>query len=129
MTDKREIRRYLWDSLEMHCLRRDAILSTALVFVLTAGAGFLIGFLMVRSRKRDIDLMRTMGTSNGLIYLSFAAEQMLCLIVGTAAGAATYTWQPLIPLVIFMGIYFAGLSAALIIFLRSNLLTAIKKDE
>lgn len=33
MTDKREIRRYLWDSLEMHCLRRDAILSTVLVFL------------------------------------------------------------------------------------------------
>lgn len=31
MTDKREIRRYLRNSLEMHCLRRDAILSTVLV--------------------------------------------------------------------------------------------------
>lgn len=104
-------------------------LSTALVFVLTAGAGFLIGILMVRSRKRDIDLMRTMGTSNANLYLSFTAEQMLCMIVGTAAGAATYAWQPLMQLVIFVGIYFVGLSAALIVFLRSNLLTAIKKDE
>lgn len=104
-------------------------LSTLLVFVLTAGAGFLIGFLMVRSRKRDIDLMRTMGTPNGKIYLSFAAEQLLCVTAGTVAGAATYHLQPLSQLVVFVGIYFVGLSAALLFFLRSNLLTAIKKDE
>ena len=34
MTDKREIRRYLRDSLEMRCLWRDAILSTVLVLLL-----------------------------------------------------------------------------------------------
>lgn len=104
-------------------------LSTLLVFVLTAGAGFLIGFLMVRSRKRDIDLMRTMGTPNSNIYLSFAAEQMLCLIAGTFLGAATYQAQPPVQLVIFVGTYFVGLSAALVLFLRSNLLSAIKKEE
>ncbi len=104
-------------------------LSTMLVFVLAAGAGFLIGFLMVRSRKRDIDLMRTMGTPNGKIYMSFAVEQMLCVIAGTVAGAASHNWQPLTQLSIFVGIYFIGLSAALLFFLRSNLLTDIKKDE
>lgn len=104
-------------------------LSTLLVFVLTAGAGFLIGFLMVRARKRDIDLMRTMGTPNGKIYLGFAAEQMLCVTAGTVAGAASHNWQPLTQLSIFVGIYFIGLSAALLFFLRSNLLTDIKKDE
>lgn len=104
-------------------------LSTLLVFVLAAGAGFLIGFLMVRSRKRDIDLMRTMGTPNGKIYMSFAEEQMLCVTAGTVAGAASNNWQPLTQLSIFIGIYFVGLSAALLFFLRSNLLTDIKKDE
>ena len=104
-------------------------LSTLLVFALTAGAGFLIGFLMVRSRKRDIDLMRTMGTPNGKIYLSFAAEQMLCVSAGTVAGAVSQAWQPLGQLGVFVGIYFAGLSRALLFFLRSNLLTDIKKDE
>lgn len=104
-------------------------LSTLLVFVLTAGAGFLIGFLMVRSRKRDIDLMRTMGTPNGKIYLSFAAEQMLCVTAGTMAGAISQTSQPIDQLAVFVGIYFVGLSAALLFFLRSNLLTDIKKDE
>lgn len=34
MIDKKDIRRYLWDSMEMTCLRRDAILSTVLVFLL-----------------------------------------------------------------------------------------------
>lgn len=104
-------------------------LSTLLVFVLAAGAGFLIGFLMVRSRKRDIDLMRTMGTPNGKIYLSFAAEQMLCVTAGTVAEAISQASQPIGQLAVFVGIYFVGLSAALLFFLRSNLLTDIKKDE
>lgn len=104
-------------------------LSTLLVFVLAAGAGFLIGFLMVRSRKRDIDLMRTMGTPNSKIYLSFAAEQMLCVTAGTMAGAISQALQPIGQLAIFVGFYFVGLSAALLFFLRSILLTDIKKDE
>ena len=73
--------------------------------------------------------MRTMGTPNGKIYMSFAVEQMLCVIAGTVAGAASHNWQPLTQLSIFVGIYFTGLSAALLFFLRSNLLTDIKKDE
>lgn len=103
-------------------------LSAVLVFVLSAGAGFLIGFLMIRSRKREISLMRTMGTPNWYIYLSFAAEQMVCVLVGILLGGITYLSQPLWQLAVFAGVYFIGLSVALLIFLRKNLLTTIKED-
>lgn len=104
-------------------------LSTMLVFLLSAGTGFLIGFLMIRSRKREIALMRTMGTPDGKIYTSFAMEQMLCVILGTAVGGGLYFWQPVDQLAVFVGIYFVGLTVALLIFLRSNLLTGIKQTE
>lgn len=104
-------------------------LSALLVFVLSAGVGFLIGFLMIRSRKREISLMRTMGAPNRSIYTSFATEQMLCVIAGTLLGIATYDWQPPFQLLVFCGVYFIGLSAALLVFLQKNLLTSIKEDE
>ena len=103
-------------------------LSALLVFVLSAGAGFLIGFLMIRSRKWEISLMRTIGTPNRHIYFSFAAEQMACVIVGTLIGSITNASQLAQQLVAFGGVYFIGLSMALLIFLRKNLLTSIKEE-
>lgn len=100
-----------------------------LVFILSAGAGFFLGFLMIRSRKREIILMRTLGRANWAIYVSYALEQMLCIAAGTALGGMLYQWQPLDRLIIFVGIYFVGLSAALILFLNSKLLTTIKEEE
>lgn len=104
-------------------------LCTMLVFVLTAGAGFFLGFLMIRQRKREIILMRTLGKPNAWIYRDFAMEQMLALLAGAFIGGLAFLWQPAGRLVLFALVYFAGLSAALIIFLRSTLLTTIKEDE
>ena len=102
---------------------------TTLVFILSAGAGFFVGFLMVRFRKRDVTLMRTMGTPNPSIYLGFVLEQMLCVLLGTLLGGFYFLFQPVVRLAAFIGIYFVGLSIALLIFLNSNLLTTIKEDE
>lgn len=99
-------------------------LSALLVFVLSAGAGFLIGFLMIRSRKREISLMRTMGTPNWHISISFVAEQMLCVTAGSLLGVGA----PLHKIAIFVAVYCAGLSAALLIFLHKNLLTILKEE-
>ncbi len=102
---------------------------TVLVLCLSAGAGLLIGFLMVRSRKREIALMRTLGTPEGSIFLRFVLEQMLCFALGIAIGGAYNRWQPAQQLWILTGVFFAGLTAALLIFLRKNLITTIKEDD
>lgn len=99
------------------------------VFVMGAVAGFLIGFLTVRSRKREIALMRTMGTPNRAVFVSFMLEQMLCMIFGVLLGGSYHYWNPADRLAVLVGIYFVGLASALLIFLRKNLLTAIKEDE
>ena len=104
-------------------------ISTYLVFVLSAGAGFFLGFLMIRSRKREIILMRTLGKPNAAIYRDFAWEQMLRVLLGVAVGGAVFQWEPLGRLGMFVLVYFVGLSAALILFLNSKLLTNIKEDE
>lgn len=104
-------------------------ISTFLVFILSAGAGFFLGFLMIRSRKREIILMRTLGKPNWAIYWEFSVEQMLRLALGAAVGGAVFLWQPINRLGLFLLVYFAGLSGALILFLSSRLLTGVKEDE
>ena len=103
-------------------------LASAAVFVLSAGAGFLTGFLVIRARKREIALMRTMGASHPAIFLELAMEQMLCVLAGIAVGGAVFLWQSELKLLLFAGIYLIGLSVALVIFLCKNLLTTIKED-
>ncbi len=100
-----------------------------LVLCLSAAAGLLIGFLMVRNRKREIALMRTMGTPGSSIFFGFALEQMLCFGLGIAFGGAYNGWQPAAKLAILAGAFFAGLTVALLIFLRKNLMTTIKEDD
>jgi hypothetical protein len=100
-----------------------------LLFVLSAGASFFAGFLMIRQRKREISLMRTLGTPNWKILLEFAAEQLLCLLAGTIVGGLFFLWQPIQRLGLFVLVYALGLCAALVIFLNSNLLTNLKEAE
>ena len=54
---------------------------------------------------------------------------MLCVAVGTVLGGSYALWRPVGQLGLFLAIYFLGLSAALLIFLRRNLLTTMKEDE
>lgn len=102
---------------------------TLLILFLSAAVGFLIGFLMVRSRKKEIALMRTLGTHNRSIYLCFILEQMLCFILGIVLGGAYNLWHPIDRLVGLAVIYFVGLSVGLLVLLRKNLLITIKEDE
>lgn len=104
-------------------------LASAVVFVLSAGVGFLTGFLVIRARKREIALMRTMGASHPAIFLELALEQMLCVAAGIVIGGVVFLWRPVWKLALFGGIYFVGLCVALVIFLCKNLLTTIKEDE
>lgn len=104
-------------------------LCTLAVFILTAGAGFFLGFLMIRSRKREILLMRTLGKPNAAIYRDFALEQMLWIFAGIVLGGAVFLWKPLLRLTLFSAVYYLGLSGALLLFLNSKLLTTIKEDD
>lgn len=100
-----------------------------LVLLLSVAVGVLIGYLMIRSRKKEIALMRTLGTSTFSIYFGFALEQMICYGLGIAIGGAVNFWNPLNRLGILAAIYFVGLSTSLLTMLRRNLLASMKEDE
>lgn len=103
-------------------------LCTWLIFGLSAGAGFFISFLMIRQRKREIALMRTLGTGQGTIFFGLLAEQVFLVVLGIGIGGAWFQWEPVNRLSIFAAVYFAGLVTALVVFLRNNLILAIKED-
>ncbi len=100
-----------------------------LLFILSAGASFFVGFLMIRSRKREITLMRSVGTGSFRIFLEFALEQLICVLMGVLIGGVLFRWEPISRVLSFMAIYFVGLSVALVVFLRKNLLSTLKEDE
>ena len=104
-------------------------IGTALVLALSAGAGAFVGFLIIRNRKREIVLMRIVGTRDGRIFGSFALEQLLCVVLGVLLGGAAFLWQPLGQLLLFVVIYALGLTLALLVFLRKNLMATMKEDE
>ncbi len=100
-----------------------------LIFILSACASFFVGFLIIRSRKKELLLMRTLGTPNWRIILELAIEQLLCLGAGVALGGVAFQWQPLERIGIFAGVYALGLTLAMIIFMNSNLLANLKEAE
>ncbi len=104
-------------------------LCSYVVLGLSAVAGFFVGFLAIRSRKREITLMRSLGNSGLSIFAGCCFEQLLCLVLGTAIGGAAFMWRPIEQIGIFMGIYFLGTIVSLVIFISRNLLQGQKEDE
>lgn len=104
-------------------------MSAMLILAFSAAAGFIVGFLMIRSRKRELSLMRILGEGNGRIYLDLAAEQMLCILAGTLLGGLAFSFNAPKLLLLFAAMYFVGLTAAIVFFLNRNLLATIKEDE
>ena len=102
---------------------------TVFVVILSVISGFLVGFLMVRRRKRDILLMRMVGESNARVYVGFVLEQMICIILGIVIGGAYYMWNPMDKLAIFAITYFVALTLALVIFMSKKLINNVKEDE
>ena len=102
---------------------------TLIVVALSAVSGFLVGFLMIRRRKREIMLMRMVGESNFRVYCGFAIEQMICIILGIALGGAYFLWKPIENLALFAIVYFIGLTLALVIFMSKKLIKNVKEDE
>jgi len=102
---------------------------TVFVVILSVVSGFLVGFLMIRRRKRDIMLMRTVGESTFSLYVGFVIEQMICVLLGIIVGGAYYMWNPIKNLALFALLYFVGLTLSLVVFMNTKLIKNLKEDE
>lgn len=99
------------------------------VLVLSAATGFFVGLLVIRSRKREMALLRSMGTPNFSIFLGFTLENVSCIVLGVLLGGIPWRWQPVEQLLLFVLIYAVSMIVSLLIFMNSNLLTIIKEED
>lgn len=61
------------------------------LYVCTGILGFVVSYLLVSMRKKEIGIMRSLGTQPTQIFGSFFAEQLALALVGCAAGLVI--WQ------------------------------------
>lgn len=104
-------------------------LTQTLIFLLTAVAGFLAGFLTIRQQSREILLMRTMGMPPARIFAIYFVEQTAVSLSGCVIGGAAFGWNPPGYLLALWGLYETGACAAIILFLARNLLNSMKEEN
>lgn len=63
------------------------------------------------------------------VCVELGLEQALCIAAGVLIGWSYALWAPLGQLVLFAGMELAGLTAALLVFIRTNLFVSLKEDE
>lgn len=56
------------------------------IYLLCAGIGFVVSYLLIRTRKPEFAIMRSLGTSRTASFLIFFIEQGLLCLLGTALG-------------------------------------------
>lgn len=56
------------------------------IYLLSAGIGFVISYLLIRLRKPELAIMRSLGTSPGMAFLSFLWEQIVLSLIGAVLG-------------------------------------------
>lgn len=99
-----------------------------IILVLSAASGFLIGFIVIRGSKHDIALKRILGQSSIAIFSEFAFEHTLPAVLGAIIGGGCFLWKPLPTILLFLILHFAGVSAALVLFLKNNLMLLIRDE-
>lgn len=58
-----------------------------IVYILTIGIGFVVSYLLTKSRRPEFAMMRSMGAGKGKTFFCFFAEQTILFIVGSLLGA------------------------------------------
>lgn len=57
-----------------------------IIYLLCAGIGFIVSYLLVRLRKPEFAIMRSLGTSRAAGFLVFFLEQTVLTVIGIALG-------------------------------------------
>lgn len=107
-------------------------LASRAILALSLAIGFLAGFLLIRNRARELALMQTLGTGKTVIFFQALLEQAAPTALGVvlaSAGFAAAATPPLAQLAAFFCFDIGGAAAATALFLRQNLLSAMKEEN
>lgn len=111
-------------ALEQNIARTGYLLP--IVLMLGLGVGFLISFLFTRNESRTYALMRTLGVTQGLLFLSILREQLLLVLL--AVLVALCVTREAGPTAVYFGCYSIGCTACVV---RAIMVppTAILRDQ
>jgi hypothetical protein len=107
-----------------------------IVFIVIALVGYVISYLMMQSRRTDIVVMRSLGTSRIacviIMLFEFAALGIVGSLLGLAISALLIGFAgittPLISMLFFLS-FLLGIAAAAVQISRRNLMTGLNKTE
>lgn len=106
------------------------------IYLLSAGIGFVVSYLLIRLRKPEFAIMRSLGAGKGMSFLSFFWEQVLLSLLGTALGvlltlALVKTVTPLQAFSIagYLVSYQAGAALAIATMNRMNIIQILTAKE
>lgn len=97
------------------------------VLGLFAVAGAVLSVAMIRSRKREILLMRTLGEPLPRVFFGLILEQIICILLGMIISGAAFLWKPIDKLLIYALIYFVCLVLASLVIMSKKLIRTVKE--
>lgn len=106
------------------------------LYTLTGIIAFVLSYLLIASRKKELALMRGLGAGKFTIFLSFFIEQALLCLIGCALGIAGWTLfagrldelQQLLALG-YIACYFLGTATAIVIMNHTVVLSILNEED
>ncbi len=108
-----------------------------LLIILIITISFVISFLLMQARKKEIAIMRSMGTPTGKIFVMVLLEGIIPLILGTActtflflfvgSGTSIPTWLQISITLFFMMLYLLGIVIAVLLTNKKTVLVFLSK--
>ncbi len=106
------------------------------LFVLITAIGFIVSYLLTRTRREELAIMRSAGAGVLKTFSAFFIEQVFLCFVGTAAGFgiiwAIYGFvstTQVISVLIFFACYIVGVVMSCLIMNRLNILKLLSANE
>ncbi len=106
------------------------------IYAISVGIGFIVSYLLTKTRKPEFAIMRSMGTSRSKTFMAFFIEQTLLCIFGVllAVGASALFYGTLSELQFYsvlgyFGCYIVGIAIAIFAMNKTNVLQILTARE
>ena len=104
------------------------------LYILVVGIGFLSSFLVIRNRKQEFAVMRSLGTKKHQVFFIVLLESLTVCIMGSLVAILIMlffglTFYSLLYSIIFIICFMIGCSLAIINILSVNILTILRPLE
>lgn len=106
------------------------------IYLLSVGIGFVVSYLLIRLRKPELAIMRSLGTSSGMVFMSFLGEQIVLSLAGAALGVSitlvvtrSVTSLQTFSILGYLVFYLAGAAMAIATINRTNVIRILTEKE